>query len=127
HIARGQAFLEHAREVVAGSDLVRIEEDTLVAELALQPVEQTPGVRAGVVAPVTDEDGGPAQRHRSGPQATSTVLKTASPTRERRVSVERRAAGQRRRMSWSKSAKTVFGEPSKPSNAESALPKRSSA
>jgi hypothetical protein len=52
--------LQDLGKVVTGSDLLRVEKDVGLLELALQPVAQAAGVCARIIAPIADENPGHA-------------------------------------------------------------------
>ena len=60
HIACGETLFENTRKGFAWGDVLGVQKNALGAELALQPVAQPAGIRAGVVAPVADENRGHA-------------------------------------------------------------------
>ena len=60
HIGRGEALLQNLGKVVAWSNLLGVEKDVCLLELALQPVAQAAGVCARIIAPIADENPGHA-------------------------------------------------------------------
>ena len=55
-VALGNLGVDHLPEVDAGLDRDDVHEHRVVAEARPQPLEQTPGMPLGVLAPVTDEN-----------------------------------------------------------------------